>query len=188
MNKIGPINSSRINYVSIRKNQSTESIKNCEKITPINKAVYTDKDDFYYKLQNAKDKLNHTNKNTTNNSNNKDSNTKNEKECLEYLESIKNLVKQYNNAIFYIHKAFESKSTTYLAPIIHILLENEFKLSLIGITRKEDFSLYLDERKFRLSFNKNLHFIHSCFDLEVGLIKKLYNEFKLIYALKLRNF
>lgn len=186
MNNINSVNRARINIMTIKKNSivnNTNKIDEVKKINPSNNNGNSENstlsnDYFYDKLKKLKKEYEEFNLNKNPQKENEKNKEIFSNEYIELLKTIKNLITKYNISILYIKKLNLTTGEYYIKRISNILLENQDTLFSIGISLNKDHFLEINEEKFKSNIDKNKDSVYSFFDLENGLVKKIYTEFK----------
>lgn len=98
----------------------------------------------------------------------------------EVLNVIKNLVEKYNHTMAALMKSDLTNKDIYIRNIVKTVTLYNKTLNDLGIILQRDHLLNIDENKFVRNISKSKNYIDLLFDYEKGIIKKIYESFKLI--------
>ena len=98
----------------------------------------------------------------------------------EVLNVIKNLVEKYNYTMTALMKSDLNNKDIYVRNIVKTVTLYNKILHDLGIILQRDHLLNIDENKFVRNISKSKNYIDLLFDYEKGIIKKIYESFKLI--------
>ncbi|SHJ76269.1 hypothetical protein [Tepidibacter formicigenes] len=184
MIKINPLNNNRITIMKIHNDtviKNVNKVNKIDKVKPINNNKFSENfilssSSFYNKMKNFQENNNVFIKSQKEPK--KDVSKNLTEEDLELLQAIKNIVNTYNESILFFKNLNIYTGEYHIKRISNIIIQNQVKLSSIGIIINKEYFLQLNEDILKYKIVENKKYIHSLFDLDNGIIKRILDKIK----------